>query len=747
MIFDYCPTVGGKPQRCLYDQMREMMDSPAVAQLIARYRAGETEAKRRLPAFCFHAHFRDGKRSSRSAEPSGLVMVDLDHLDAVKLEELSARALSDEFRAATADTLLLLHVTPSGRGLRLVCKARRCAPFEDCLCIADYQRRYAALLGASEWLDGVTTDLARLSFCPARADVLLLSERLFVEDAEVTSFAEVRGDVRSLPAPSLAEDDRVQDLFHDLPLDDIFARYFALTGGLPAEGERNSRFYAAARDLRYICDFSPRTLAAHMPAVGLGADEVYAVCRSACESSRASRMPAVVGKAVEQVRAERESEQEPARGGQSEAAEGGGLPVLFRDMAGLYPPSFRHAVTLALLPVVGTLATGVRARYLDGELHSTSFLTVITAEQASGKSFARRLVGTLLHTIALEDAAARAVEQAYREELRRKRNAKEQPADPHAKIRLVPASISVAKLLQRLDNAKGEHLFSFAEELDTVIKSNRGGAWSEKSDIYRNAFDNAVYGQDYMSEVSYSATLPVYYNMLFLGTPRQTRKFFPDAENGLVSRCCFATLPDQFAAQMPRFGQLDEGARLRVDRMVEKLRAAGGEVNLDFVNKALAAWLEAHRLAALEANDRAADIFRRRAAVIGFRAALCVAPLYDSKRKLQALPKFALHVADLVLEGQMAFAGEQLNGLLGREKPRSRGRCGSVLEALPDTFSLGELSAVLSERRMSTPPKQLVYYWTRDKLIMRKETEKNVYMKCKKSQKNGTCIAKSKDNA
>lgn len=41
----------------------------------------KTELKKHLPAFCFHAHFKDEKRSNASAEPSGLSILDIDHID------------------------------------------------------------------------------------------------------------------------------------------------------------------------------------------------------------------------------------------------------------------------------------------------------------------------------------------------------------------------------------------------------------------------------------------------------------------------------------------------------------------------------------------------------------------------------------------------------------------------------------------------------------------------------------------
>ena len=40
----------------------------------------KTELKKRLPAFCFHAHFKNGRRLNAEAEPSGLSILDIDHI-------------------------------------------------------------------------------------------------------------------------------------------------------------------------------------------------------------------------------------------------------------------------------------------------------------------------------------------------------------------------------------------------------------------------------------------------------------------------------------------------------------------------------------------------------------------------------------------------------------------------------------------------------------------------------------------
>ncbi len=728
MIFDYVHNVGdNQPQVCLYDIFKQLIASPHVKEQTERYRAGDSEAKKRLPAFLFHATFNGKKRLAKNATASGLVMVDFDHVDPADLADYALIAQSDQARAWG---VMLAHVTPSGKGLRIVIRADCSKAYAGCESISDYQHRIAQLFGAEKYLDEVTTDLSRLSFCPTADDIIYMTPELFTAEKVI----DFKGD-EATKRPAEAQQKAViftsgasQETFDGVPLTDIFRTYFELQGGAPTEGNRNAAFYAAARELRYICDFNPKVIARFMPQVGLTEKEVLDVCSSACTSSRAKDIPQIVRSIVQSLKITEEEEEGTAETEQAPIK----LPPIFEHFTKCYPPHFRDAVVLAMLPCLGTLGTSVRARYLDGELHSPSFFTVVSAEQASGKSFARKIVNVLMEDLRFEDESARVVEQAYRNALRQSKNKKDQPEDPRVVIRIVPANVSVAKLLQRLDYAEGKHLFSFAEEMDTVIKANSGGSWSQKSDIYRNAFDNAEYGQDYMSDNSYSANLKIYYNMLVLGTPRQTNKFFSDVENGLVSRCMFASLPDGFGQKMPVFKEISPEGLVYVKKFVDRLRECKDTLDLPEVNQALDGWLDEQRISALQSADRARDIFRKRSAVIGFRAAMILAAgLPKNHQRKKMLSDFAVYIASLVLEEQLKYAGARLEEALeGGDKAEKQVRLGkrkALFTELPAEFTTADINQAMAKYGILSPVRSLVCAWRSNKLI--EKIEKNKYRK------------------
>ena len=286
---------------------------------------------------------------------------------------------------------------------------------------------------------------------------------------------------------------------------------------------------------------------------------------------------------------------------------------------------------------------------------------------------------------------------------------------PKGIIRYVPATISITKLLQRLENARGLHLFALAEEIDTVTKAFKRG-FSSYGDLLRVAFDNGLYGQDYASAESFSGMVNAYYNTLFSGTPKAMRRFYPDVEDGLVSRVCFVVLPDQFGKPMPVWGELREKDMEEVNRQLERLdrvSIVGNTVqddhvmDLSFLNRDLNKWLTEQQQEAVRTNDRTRDVFCRRAAVIGFRAGMLAWFLYGENdkpvyRKRTVL--FARWVANQVLTQhllrfEISGSGSNVN------------RWEAEYHQMPDEFTRDDLQRVLVANGVTTPLRSVLYNW------------------------------------
>jgi hypothetical protein len=596
--------------------------------------------------------------------------------------------------------------------------------------------RMAAVLEIKEY-DAVTKDLARASYVVPR-DYILYEDRegLFNErkpsllnDAaklpndgmmlalpphkEEPSGASGHSDKSRQPSAGLEAELTLHQgdvlNYRGIPYRDIVEQLMIATGncGGAEVGERNTVYFSLANYMRYICDFDAGLLLRVLPDFGLSEQERRQVIASAIGRPRKSQIPMVLEGAI--AVCERESEyakspEEVERKAQnrSTALPLPQLPRLLSVLCGRLPEDYRPAMVIASLPVLGTLATGIRFEYLDRQEQSLSFFSCITAPAASGKSFIRKPIDLLLTPINEQDAIEREKEQAYKERLRASKNSKNQPEDPHACPRNNGISISIAKLLQLLTYAEGKHLIGIGEEMDTLVKSERAGVWSQKSDIYRLAFDNAEYGQAYMSDASFNAHIKVYYNLLLTGTPNSLRRFFKDLENGLATRVCFAQLPDTSFTEIPVFAPYSEEEKEEVIRWARRLYVEKGTVVCPEVGTVIGNWLEKKRQQAIDADSRAMDVLRRRSAVIGFRAGmLCY--LLEDHQYTDTVGQFAEWVAEYVFRNQMELWGEQmeqeLNGAY--DAITERGAASSLLALLPKEFTNADLIKLRARKGQS----------------------------------------------
>ena len=124
----------------------------------------KSELKRRLPAFCFHAHFKNGRRLNNEAVPSGLSILDIDHIPSPEV------FFNEKVKDRTKELgIVLAHKTPSGEGLRLV------FVIPQGIGLVEGQQWLAQQIGLSEF-DEACKDLARCSFAVPEEYVLFLDE-------------------------------------------------------------------------------------------------------------------------------------------------------------------------------------------------------------------------------------------------------------------------------------------------------------------------------------------------------------------------------------------------------------------------------------------------------------------------------------------------------------------------------------------------------------------------------------------
>ena len=172
----------------LYEPMTEMTAEwfdgttkcARTSELINAYRDTKKASKKsHLPVCCFQASFGlsinkkgvEGTwRESTAAHLTGLVVIDLDHVE--NPLEIIDRILGREDFSELG--IMLIYITPSGNGIKIVFMAR-----PEWGNLMDNQYEMAQLLGVLDSIDSGCKDAARASFVPKSDDVKFLDESLF----------------------------------------------------------------------------------------------------------------------------------------------------------------------------------------------------------------------------------------------------------------------------------------------------------------------------------------------------------------------------------------------------------------------------------------------------------------------------------------------------------------------------------------------------------------------------------------
>ena len=510
------------------------------AQAISRIKSG-------LPVLMYQATFdetiskkgfRGRWRKQAAARLNGLFMLDVDHVE--HPQELFLKWLKDyadanyehhpdgksyrfagyvfkpidlKNRWANHLGILLIHVTPSGRGLRIVAKADA-----EVGNIADNQARLSQLLGVEP--DAACKDASRCSFCPMLLDILFINKNeLFTyENPEYDSKfgpqyrggssqpTTARGALAvhavALPVdPALGHSgqtgntagegtgvdgrtseevtqlDKINAGYHGKSYKEIVDGWFQhVQGGLPQAGDRHRCLYRLACDLRYITDFDPKLLARVLELSDVGADiiaergreEIQRIATDACALQRWRNIPQRFRKVLGAVGIQLDGKGEDAVPRQVPAIDYeywwqrlspllGDSPG-YREAVAQLPEHHRMAGVLAAGAMLGTYLTRTWWEHFDGKYYRLSFLVYIIGSAASGKSFITDLDRLIMEPMRAADRVGREWERKYKEDMKARavssKNAKkEAPEQQHPVIRYVPSTVSNAMLYRRLTDA------------------------------------------------------------------------------------------------------------------------------------------------------------------------------------------------------------------------------------------------------------------------------------------------------
>ena len=684
--------------------------TPWLKEMCDRIEKGEEELKNQLPVWTPHcAEFKNNHRAVADAvKPLKRLMFDFD-------EKGHTEEIKNILLKKSPYTVLLIEESVR-RGTHVLVE------LPDDVSPDEAQDKMKEVTGFEP--DRAVKDIARCIYMVPTGHTHYVHARLFEVSEEDISKEPRNQEINPIIPDSFDRKERsFPDSFKGVPYASIISEYWRRTGGEPSEGERNRRLHQLATNLRAVCDNSEDWLLEIMPRYGLGAQEMRSIVHSACkEPTKGSRlMDQIVGALETGISSDEVEDAEVVADETVVKVNVKTLPLGLKESLSGVPVSMHMPVLCSVLPIAAAYADQVEVEYCDGMRQRLGLMSIIRGEQASGKSVCKNAIDVWKRQFEEEDALARKREDEWKERKKSRKANEKAPDDPKVLIRMVPVTVSCSTLLKRFKNANGHTLYSFGEELDTLRKTNGAGSWSSKYDIYRLSFDRGEWGQDYNSDQAESGVVKVAYNWTMLGTNGAMHKCFKadNIENGLSSRILVAEMPDSSFSKMPKFARRSAEDEARIQEAVTRLRSYSGFVETPRLCKVIETWVEEKRVEAAKDIDRVKDIYRKRAAVIGFRCGVVFHLLSGGNRESKACLDFALMMAEYTLEQQIAAFGETLESQFTDTRSESQryGSNHSVYDQLPPSFTMGDLRALKRGFCGESALRKIISRWYRDKWI------------------------------
>ncbi len=749
-----------------------------------------------LPVAFYCGYNEEGKREAEYLTPTQLFMIDIDHAKISAREiwaDLYKGKMMPKFEAIKADAgecgaktdgtdgtcldffgIMMAHETPSN-GLRLIVKCTR-----DFTTLKDHIEWFQNYFDLSDYgvPDTKVHDLSRASFMVKKDWMIYMAGNFF--DYQPADFPILKtpsspsskgNSSKKADLPEIT--DKMKAITYGGKLVSEIAEEFVIDqGGVPEEGLRHGFYNELVKNFRNICNNDPRVVLAVLPLCEGTLEKRWSQCTSICKTNNTTKIPKdfyfwlkkrgyIIAKKDREVVEYMESDVE-------ERPPVPPLPPVFREFCAICPPDFVYPTIVALMPVMGTLTSYVKADYVDLTEQTTTFFGCVWAPPSCGKSFAKRIVDMLMRKIKIRDEINNIREQLWLVD-ERTRAKDEQGKDlPHVMVRIMPAINSLPEFLEKMRDNRGYHMFTFAEEVDTFKKGSTSGG-ADKSDLFRTAWDNSEYGQSFKSASTFKGMVKVYYNILLTGTPGAVKNYYSNIEDGMVTRISICEIENQQFAKFQPWKPLSKRQMETIDKFVERCDAntyrdpvdmdsddvhlydsSSSEfdknvkwkfslkpkvkVDLSWVHPTILEWLEKSRISASLENDFAADVFRRRVAVKGFRLALvcscCWASMKEREKKI--VKDFVVWFMNRDLQESLKMFGEKYNKLQKEAQTEVRHQRG-LFESLSDEFTKNDVIAQCMKMGIHTRVKQIIWRWNKDKAITKINNE--TYKKNKKNDK------------
>ena len=424
-----------------------------------------------------------------------------------------------------------------------------------------------------------------------------------------------------------------------IPYSDIIRKWWQMynDGHEPVRSNRNTLTFELAVNLRHICGFDRVLLDKVIPCYdGFPETEKLACIDSALGEKRTQmpkRLKDVLAAIRQELLAAKNSDNDEAinaldeANAQDELFYYNSLPTLpqgIRDSINSVGPHLAMPALIAICPVLGCLATGVKVD-IHGRKNSLNLISYVAGDFASGKGSIDPLIDAWTCEIKQMDKVYLQQEEDWRAKKRAAKNKKEQPEEPKLPIRILTLNNTVANLADRLSNTEGKHAFSFTPEADTVAQKWRSGL-SDFSVMLRQAYDGTCYEREAKSADAVNVHIDrLLWNVTMCGTPDALYRVVSNYTDGFQSRIAVARTPDNtFAALTENLYVLTDVQRDQIFQIAHLLPLMDGDIVLPKLEKKGRDWLEEIRLETMKNDDKTKARQRFRICPTSMRMMTCI---------------------------------------------------------------------------------------------------------------------------
>ena len=491
--------------------------------------------------------------------------------------------------------------------------------------------KWAAKLLGVEYDKGAK-DITRVFYTPPTDRLLYFDKELLdntecmiqIQESEIS-----KGDSCNTQKEQKAKDEAVENTskksnnstleYCGIPYADIIRKWWQMynDGHEPVRSNRNTLTFELAVNLRHICGFDRVLLDKVIPCYdGFPETEKLACIDSALGEKRTQmpkRLKDVLAAIRQELLAAKNSDNDEAinaldeANAQDELFYYNSLPTLpqgIRDSINSVGPHLAMPALIAICPVLGCLATGVKVD-IHGRKNSLNLISYVAGDFASGKGSIDPLIDAWTCEIKQMDKVYLQQEEDWRAKKRAAKNKKEQPEEPKLPIRILTLNNTVANLADRLANTEGKHAFSFTPEADTVAQKWRSGL-SDFSVMLRQAYDGTSYEREAKSADAVNVHIDrLLWNVTMCGTPDALYRVVSNYTDGFQSRIAVARTPDNtFAALTENLYVLTDVQRDQIFQIAHLLPLMDGDIVLPKLEKKGRDWLEEIRLETMKNDDK-----------------------------------------------------------------------------------------------------------------------------------------------